>query len=164
MSTGEHKNGFTGWHMATIMIAFFGVIIAVNVTMATFARTSWTGLVVKNSYVASQQFNAKMAQTRAQAELGWESALAVRDDIVRYVLRDANGRAVPTESVKATFRRPVDDRQDHEVSLSRDASDGFSSAHHLADGTWLVEVEAEAGLDFPYRETLRLQVRNGTAQ
>ena len=41
------------------MLAFFGVIIAVNVVMATLASTSWTGLVVENSYVASQEFNRK---------------------------------------------------------------------------------------------------------
>jgi nitrogen fixation protein FixH len=63
-----------------------------------------------------------------------------------------------------TFKRPVDDRHDHDLSLSRDASAGFSSPHHLADGAWLAEVEADAGLDFPYRETLRLQIKGGTAK
>ena len=42
---------FTGWHMAVITISFFAVIIAVNLTLAVFASTSWTGLVVANSYV-----------------------------------------------------------------------------------------------------------------
>ena len=45
---------FTGFHMLACMIVFFGVIVAVNLTMATLASQSWTGLVVKNSYVASQ--------------------------------------------------------------------------------------------------------------
>lgn len=164
MRTDAGENSFTGWHMAAIMAAFFGVIIAVNVAMASFASTSWTGIVVKNSYVASQQFNAKMAQTRAQAALGWKSALAVRDNVVRYDLSDSSGRAIPARSVKVTFKRPVDDRHDHDVSLSRDASAVFSSPHHLADGVWLAEVETDAGLDFPYRETLRLQIKGGTAK
>ena len=33
---------FTGRHMAIIIISFFAVIIAVNLTMAYFARSSWT--------------------------------------------------------------------------------------------------------------------------
>ena len=45
---------FTGWHMAITMIAFFGVIISVNLTMAILASSTWTGLIVKNGYVASQ--------------------------------------------------------------------------------------------------------------
>ncbi|HLA02420.1 MAG TPA: FixH family protein, partial [Aestuariivirga sp.] len=43
---------FTGWHMAAITISFFAVIIAVNLTLAVFASSSWSGLVVANSYVA----------------------------------------------------------------------------------------------------------------
>ena len=60
MNTRERKPAeFTGRHMLAIMLAFFGVIIAVNLVMATLASKSWTGLVVKNTYVASQQFNRK---------------------------------------------------------------------------------------------------------
>ena len=54
----DKQGEFTGRHMAIIMVAFFGVIIAVNLTMATLASRSWTGLVVKNSYVESQKFNS----------------------------------------------------------------------------------------------------------
>ena len=45
----EKQFRFTGYHMLAIMVAFFGVVIAVNLTMATFASRSWTGLVVENS-------------------------------------------------------------------------------------------------------------------
>ncbi len=57
---------FTGRHMLFAMLAFFGVIIAVNLTMAVFATKSWTGLVVKNSYVASQAFNRELEQAKVQ--------------------------------------------------------------------------------------------------
>ena len=40
---------FTGRHMAAIMVAFFGVIIAVNFTMARFATATFGGRVVENS-------------------------------------------------------------------------------------------------------------------
>ena len=32
------RGQFTGWHMLAIMVAFFGVVIAVNVTMMQIAR------------------------------------------------------------------------------------------------------------------------------
>ncbi|MGO4840209.1 FixH family protein, partial [Rhizobiaceae sp. 2RAB30] len=75
--TRRGNGTFTGRHMLAIMVAFFGTIIAVNVTMATLAGRSWTGFVVKNSYVASQEFNRKAEQGRAQAALGWESRLTM---------------------------------------------------------------------------------------
>ena len=66
MRRGERSREFTGRHMLVIMVAFFSVIIAVNLTMAFFARSSWTGAVVENTYVASQQFNRKAAEGRAR--------------------------------------------------------------------------------------------------
>ena len=57
---------FTGRHMLLIMLAFFGVIISVNIVIAVIANKSWTGLIVKNSYVASQEFNAKISDANKQ--------------------------------------------------------------------------------------------------
>ena len=73
---------FTGRHMAIIIISFFAVIIAVNLTMAYFARSSWTGLVVKNSYVASQSFNRDAEIARQQQALGWQMTLNVKREAV----------------------------------------------------------------------------------
>jgi len=143
------------------MFAFFGVIIAVNFTMAYLARSSWTGLVVENSYVASQQFNAKMAETRAQEALGWTSTLTISDGRVRYNLADNAGGVVRLKSVSVKFMHPVDDSEDETVDLVR-AGDGiFDAAHTLSDGVWLVEIAADAGLEKPYRETLRVHVAQG---
>ena len=41
------KRPFTGRHMAAILIAGFGVVIAVNLVMARFAVTTFGGVVVK---------------------------------------------------------------------------------------------------------------------
>jgi len=48
---------FTGWHMTFILVSFFAVVIAVNLTMAHFASSTFGGLVVENSYVASQKYD-----------------------------------------------------------------------------------------------------------
>lgn len=154
---------FTGRHLLLIMLAFFGVIIAVNVTMATLANTSWTGFVVKNSYIASQQFNRKAEEGRKQAALGWEAQFALDEGVVRFALADARGQAVPLLEGTTAFRRPTSDREDVTVALV--AADGaLEGAVALADGAWIVEVLADAGLDAPYRETRRLHVRGGTAR
>lgn len=161
MSAKRQTSGFTGLHMLLIMLAFFGVIITVNFTMAYLARSTWTGLVVENSYVASQQFNSKMAETRAQDALGWTSELSLVDGIVRYGLTDKDGLAVGLEGVKLKFMHPVDDKEDQRVDLLRGADGLYQISHSLSDGVWLVEVEADAGIEKPYRETLRIHVRGG---
>jgi nitrogen fixation protein FixH len=69
--------------MLLIMLGFFGLIIGVNLTMAYLAVGSWPGLVVKNSYVASQQFNATLRDAAHQADLGWTGTLEYRDGALR---------------------------------------------------------------------------------
>ena len=60
-----------GWHVALWFSMAFGVIIAVNLTLAFNAVRTFPGLEVKNSYVASQSFDADRA---AQNALGWDGA------------------------------------------------------------------------------------------
>lgn len=62
---------FTGWHFTAIIIAFFGVVIAVNLTMAVFATRTFGGVVVENSYVASQKYNDWLEAAKLQQELAW---------------------------------------------------------------------------------------------
>ena len=49
----------TGKKVLMILIGAFGTIIAVNVFMAYKAIGTFPGLEVKNSYVASQSFDAE---------------------------------------------------------------------------------------------------------
>ncbi len=62
---------FTGWHFTVIISAFFGVVIAVNLTMAVFATRTFGGVVVENSYVASQKYNDWLQAARRQQKLAW---------------------------------------------------------------------------------------------
>lgn len=163
MNGQQRQVGFTGRHMLFAMLAFFGVIVGVNFTMAWFARTSWTGFVVQNSYVASQQFNEKMAETRAQKALGWTGQFSLKDGTIGYTITDAGGAPVPLKAVAVTFKRPVDDSEDHTVVLT-DGRDGLEGTDALADGVWLVDVSADAALPNPYRETRRIHVVGGSSR
>ena len=62
---------FTGWHFTAIITAFFGVVVAVNLTMALFATRTFGGVVVENSYVASQKYNGWLEAARRQRQLAW---------------------------------------------------------------------------------------------
>jgi nitrogen fixation protein FixH len=155
---------FTGWHMLAVMIAFFGVIVAVNVTMATLALTSWTGLVVQNSYVASQEFNDRAAAGRAQAALGWDGRLAYADGMLRFALVGENGAAVDVTGVQVKLGRPAYEADDSELVLAPNGDGSFGGAVALGDGQWIVRVSAEAGLAEPYLDIRRIFVRNGAGQ
>lgn len=159
------KGEFTGRHMLAIMLAFFGVVIAVNITMAVMANRSWTGIVVENTYIASQEFNARAAAGRAQEALGWQSELAIRDGLVTYRLRDADGYTVRADAAQAYFGHPAYEADDREAMLARQPDGSFVAAVDLPDGQWIVRIETPArGLDNPYREARRVTVRDGTVR
>jgi nitrogen fixation protein FixH len=163
MNPDQGQAVFTGRHMLLTMLAFFGVVIGVNVTMAWLAGASWTGFVVENSYVASQQFNAKMAETHAQRALGWTGHFSLAGGAVRYAITDVKGVVVPLQAVSVTFRRPVDDREDQTIALAKDGS-GYAALHDVADGVWIVEIDADVNLPNPYRDTRRIHVFQGVLQ
>lgn len=92
--TGRRK--FTGWHFFLIMLSAFGVIITANVTLAYFALGSFPGLNVANTYVASQQFDAKR---QAQEDLGWSSQVTYDDGVLILNLREQDGALVVPEKI-----------------------------------------------------------------
>jgi nitrogen fixation protein FixH len=152
---------FTGWHMLAVMVAFFGVVIAVNIVMAVYANTSWTGLVVQNGYVASQEFNEKTAEARAQAARGWKDALEIEPGTVSFALNDAAGSSVEAKSVTVTFRRPVYESEDETFQLARQSNGAFAATHNVRDGLWVVEIDADIGEARPYRVVHRIVVKQG---
>ena len=160
--THSRRSGeFTGVHMALMLVAFFFVIIAVNLTMAFFASSSWTGLVVKNTYVASQEFNHKAEVGRAQAALGWNAALDIGDGRIAYRLTRKGGSPVHAAHATTTLRRPVTDTQDRTLELLPDAAGTLIAETQIADGSWIIEIDTQAGLDHPYRDVRRISIAGG---
>ncbi len=143
MSTRQAKQFvFTGWHMLGVICLFFGTIISVNFFMAYQAIHSWSGIVVENTYVASQQFNTKVAEAKKLDASGISGILTVKDGVVRYAITDAAGQPVVAEQVVASFRRPVGDHQDFELQLADLGHGIFEAGHTVMPGHWIVEVSA----------------------
>lgn len=153
---------FTGWHMLTVMVLFFGTIITVNIVMAVYANTSWTGLVVKNTDAASQEFNRRAAEGRAQAARGWKTTLELNPGQVRFALTDAAGATIHPKGVTVTFRRPAYEAEDETIMLTPLPDGAYGIERTIRDGIWIVEVDADIGESLPYRDVRRIVVREGT--
>lgn len=144
MNPGSGKP-FTGRHMTMILVAFFGVVIAVNLVMARFAIGTFGGTVVDNSYVASQKFNGWLEQARQQEALGWESTVTLdgaRHAVVR-VMRA--GAPLAGVAAKGAAHHP----------LGREPSRPLAFAE-IAPGTLRADAPLPAG-----RWTLHLTLRHG---
>lgn len=157
----KSKFVFTGWHMLGVMLLFFGTIISVNMVMAWNAVSSWSGLVVPNTYVASQQFNGKAEAAKARAASGIKGALFVDHDTVRYEISHRDTGPVETDTVIAHFRRPVGERQDFDMELQPVSTGVFSARHDMPSGHWIVEVIATKAGRIIVHEGTRIAVIGG---
>ncbi len=108
---------FTGWHMVGVLGLFFGVTIMVNIALAVFANGSWTGLIVKNSYVASQHYNERLVNDERQASLGWTGTFVYDNATVSLRITDSAGRPVAVDAVSVTLRRPASEQDNSGLTI-----------------------------------------------
>lgn len=130
---------FTGLHMTALLCGFFGVVITVNLVMATFAVRTFGGVVVENSYVASQKYNGWLAEARRQEKLGWDVKLSLDAD--RRVLLTTN---VDGAAATGVASHPLGRQVDVTFRFHRQG-DLLVSDRPLPPGRWNVRLTVGRG-------------------
>lgn len=143
-----------GYHVAMIFGGAFSVIIGVNLVLATQAVLTFPGLEVKNSYVASQSFDADRA---AQEALGWEVSARVDHD--RLVLRiDGAGGPVMPRIEQATLGRATHVGEDQRPAFRHDGRQFVADVGPLPGGNWNLRLLAVADDGTEFRQRIVLEV------
>jgi nitrogen fixation protein FixH len=136
------KGQLTGRKMTAIFVVFFAVIMVVNFTMAHFASSTFGGVVVENSYVASQHYNKWLDAAAAQEKLGWSATVSrLPDD--RVAVRFTG--APEGLTVSAVARHPLGRAPDQALVFVRAADGAFVSTKAVAPGRWMLRLAAQAG-------------------
>jgi nitrogen fixation protein FixH len=128
---------FTGWHMLALMVGGFGIIIAVNLTLAWNAVATFPGLETRNSYVASQNFEADRA---AQNALQWDVSATLTDSQLTVAILDADGSPVQVEITRATFGRATHTGEDSIPAFIWNGS-ALTAPVTAGDGYWNLRLE-----------------------
>jgi nitrogen fixation protein FixH len=155
----QPQAGLTGRHVALGFAAFFGLIIAVNVTMASFAGGTWPGLVVQNSYVESQRFNGRLAEARLQNALGRTLDVRQSAGTLTLELRDRDGIGVDVVGGSARIGRPVTTAVDQVFDLPTAPDGVITLAADLAPGIWVADVVMTLADGGVWRRQVRLTVK-----
>ena len=71
-ATGAQPGQITGLMVLGFMIAFFAVIVGVNVFMAHAAISTFGGVEIDSSYHAGQMFERDVAMAKAQDAQHWQ--------------------------------------------------------------------------------------------
>ncbi|AVO38299.1 FixH family protein [Pukyongiella litopenaei] len=146
---------FTGRHALLLFGGAFAVIITVNIVLAVSAVRTFPGLEVKNSYVASQQFDDRRD---AQTALGWSVRAEAQDGRVFLSITDAHGNPVEVARLNATLGRATHVRDDIRPDFVFDGTE-YSAPATLGAGNWNLRMEATArdGTEFTQRVVLHVK-------
>ena len=140
----------TGRKFLAIFASFFVVIIAVNLFMATQAIRTFPGLEVRNSYVASQTFDADRA---AQVALGWTVTAEVTGGELVLAFTDSAGAAVQPVIESAIFGRATSVRDDQTPAFVFDGS-VFRAPVLSPGGNWNLRLVARAADGTAFRQRI----------
>jgi len=161
---GPRVRKLTGRAVLAWLVAFFGVVFAVNGVLVHYALSTFGGVETQSSYQAGLAFEREVAAVEAQDELHWQVNAHVapaRDGstAIDIAAKDASGRALTGLKVTARLLHPTDERSDHAVSVGEVAPGQFHGATAIAAGQWDLVVELSRGDARMFRSRNRVVLR-----
>jgi nitrogen fixation protein FixH len=136
----------TGLMVLGFMIAFFAIIVGVNVFMAHAAISTFGGVETASSYHAGQMFERDVAMARAQDAQHWQvdaklTRAADGTTLIDITARDGTGAPVSGITANAQFARPTDRRLDRTIAVHQTGPGHFAGNADLAAGQWDLVIE-----------------------
>jgi len=155
MTSEKPQREFTGRHALMVFGGAFAVIIGVNIYLAVEAVRTFPGLEVKNSYVASQEFDIRRG---AQMALGWSVYASASEDQVKLEITDADGNPVEVVKLTATLGRATHVKDDQSPDFQFDGK-AYVAPAQLGAGNWNIRMVARAknGVEFSQRVILHVK-------
>jgi len=149
MTQAQTSRSLTGRKVFLMLVAFFGVVISVNLVMMRLAIQTLPGTEVDSAYSASLAYEKEIMAAHDQDARNWKVDAHVERSgegaTLRVEARNNDGWPVPGLKFQGRFERPTDRRADLPVVL---AEVGFGiyrgSAPALASGQWDLVLEGLA--------------------
>lgn len=135
-------------------VMFFGVVVAVNITMATLAIKTNSGLVTDHPYEKGIAYNQVVDAETAQEALGWKADIEYASGTLSFALHDAKGKAVATDKVTAHITRPAQEGMDFDLTLEN----GSAHVKFPLPGLWEIRIFAQSGTH-TYQQSKRIVVK-----
>lgn len=133
----------TGWHVLISVVAFFGVVIAVDSLFLVLAYRSHPGQVSVTPYEDGLTYNRAVAQRRSQAALGWSATAAPGEGGVVIEIVDADGRPVPGLNLTGLLRRPATEAGEFALTFEEAAPGRYLAPAKPEAGAWDVHVQSQ---------------------
>jgi len=147
LDTTPPKKSLIPW----IFVAFFGVLIVVNIVFVTLAFDSYSGLADDDPYDRGITYNRVLEGEEIQKALGWSVDLQKqRDqggDFLRLSAADKAGAPLSRADISAKLYRPVIEGMDQNL-VFEDKGEGVFEARldGVPKGNWELRVLIESGV------------------
>ena len=150
MSRAHPPKPLTGDKVFLILVAFFGVVISVNMVMMRLAIQTLPGTEVDSAYSASLAYEKEIATARDQTARNWKVDARVERSgqggaTLQVEARDNFGRPMSGLKFQGRFERPTDRRADLPLELAEVGTGIYrGSASAVAAGQWDLVLEGVA--------------------
>lgn len=143
MLTPPGRPPFTvkGWHVAAGVVAFFVIVVAVDMSFLVTAYRTHPGQVEAKPYETGLIYNAELQRQRTQAALGWRAGAEAGDRTIEVLLEDRDGNPLTELTVSVLLQRPATEQGREQLKLTEAGPGRYTAAVGLS-GTWDARVEA----------------------
>ena len=140
----------TGAKVLFMLLAFFGVVIGVNMIMMRLAIQTLPGTDVDSAYSASLAYEGEIAAAHDQNARNWKVDAHIQRGpdggaTLQVEARDDCGKPMSGLKFQGRFERPTDRRADLPVALAETGIGVYrGSAPVIAPGQWDLVLEGDA--------------------
>lgn len=145
----------TGAKVLAIAVTFFVTVMSVNIYMASRAVSTFSGLEVRNSYIASQHFDRDRS---AQLDLGWSVAAEVREGQLILAITAPDGEPAEVAAIGGVFGRATHLREDQYPDFTYD-NGVFLAPVTTEPGNWNLRLDATAADGTRFRQRVVIRVK-----
>lgn len=154
----------TGHTVLLCMIAFFGVVTAVNAVMIKVAISTFGGAETDSAYRSGLAYKGEEVAASAQQAMNWRvdgrlDRAASGDAVLTVDMKDARQTAVSGVIVNARLTHPVTSRLDHTITLTQMPDGTFRGQADATPGQWILTLDVMRGDNRLYRSISRLVLK-----
>lgn len=160
--SGGRPREITGRTVLFALLAFFGVVIGVNMVMARFAVSTFAGVETESSYKAGLAFKGEVAAAERQEARHWTVDVGLtsagQDRTVLVSATDAAGRPLTGLVADGRLAHPTDRRRDVTLDLEPLGAGRYRAKAEAGPGQWDLVIDFSQSGERVFRSKNRVQL------
>lgn len=152
----------TGRHVLVILLAFFGVMLGVNIIFTVMAVKTFRGEDVKRSYLQGINYNQILDQRASQVALDWSVSANIQDRArssgkhLVIQMKDKDGQALNDVEITGLFSHRTDSRYDKIATFKASKNGRYTADLTGLDGPYTLKALAEKnGMQFRFEHAFK---------